>query len=119
MNSIVISLAPWSTFHGVFHAILPQAHNSHLNSPTKLQHGVVPIPPSKTQPTPTLMASTKPDIETVDDTDPRIVYSGSWRPGGVALEFSTTTHGTSLKDSQARFIFNGMSATLNHRAPPI
>lgn len=63
------------------------------------------------------MASTKPDIETVDDTDPRIEYSGSWRQGGVAIEFNSTTHGTTLKDSHARFIFNGMSATLKHRSP--
>lgn len=67
------------------------------------------------------MTSTKADVETVDDRDPRVEYFGSdaWRLGGVRTEFNGTTHGTSVEGSQAQFTFNGMFTPLNSCSPRI
>lgn len=59
------------------------------------------------------MASTKPDIEVVDDIDPRIGYLGTWQLGGVPGELHETAHGTIVKGSRVEFTFKGMFVTLN------
>ena len=47
----------------------------------------------------------------VDDTDPRLVYSGRWFEGGVSQEFNTTTHGTNTAGSKVAFSFFGTLLT--------
>ncbi|KAF9259418.1 hypothetical protein L218DRAFT_843039, partial [Marasmius fiardii PR-910] len=47
-------------------------------------------------------------MQRIDDTDPRIVYTGFWFRGGVPLaEYENTTHGANLAGAQMTFRFKG------------
>lgn len=49
-------------------------------------------------------------VDTVDDVNPQIVYTGAWEAAGVIEEYDSTTHGTIFAGAQATFIFNGPSS---------
>ena len=53
--------------------------------------------------------SNGPFVFFIDDTDPRLQYSGEWFTGGGEDEFKNTTHGTSVPGSKVTFAFNGVS----------
>lgn len=54
--------------------------------------------------------SSGPFVFDIDDTDPRLQYSGEWFTGGKEEEYHNTTHGTSVPGSAVTFSFNGMPA---------
>ncbi|GBE88864.1 hypothetical protein BKA93DRAFT_828643 [Sparassis latifolia] len=44
---------------------------------------------------------------TVDDTDPRLIYEGSWTESESSGEYDSTAHGTVIAGSSVLFVFNG------------
>ncbi|THU77025.1 hypothetical protein K435DRAFT_878390 [Dendrothele bispora CBS 962.96] len=58
----------------------------------------------------------------LDDTDPKIVYEGNWRTGGIPHEYNTTTHGAvNASGCSALLTFTGtqikIGATLDTKNP--
>src|ERR1700735_1451976 len=51
----------------------------------------------------------------VDDSDPRLKYTGDWFLDGVHGEFDQTTHGSRTLGSQLTFTFNGAFHEQNNR----
>ncbi|KAF9788224.1 hypothetical protein BJ322DRAFT_616583 [Thelephora terrestris] len=48
----------------------------------------------------------------IDDTNPALVYSGSWVRGGVSSEYNVTTHGTTQKGATLQYSFRGTSVSV-------
>ncbi|THU79381.1 hypothetical protein K435DRAFT_810764 [Dendrothele bispora CBS 962.96] len=58
----------------------------------------------------------------LNDTDPKIIYEGNWRTGGIPHEYNTTTHGAvNASGSSALLTFTGIQikivATLDTKNP--
>lgn len=47
----------------------------------------------------------------VDDRDPKVIYSGEWKSGGLSKEYRSTIHGTHTAGATVRFSFSGTATS--------